>query len=110
VVRPSCIGTPGGPVMTAPIATAERLAQLFRTALNIEVPSTGTDLFESGVLDSLAFIELLLKLEEEFGVAVALDDLEVENFKSIERIAAFVDERSMHSSSRGRILAMPIRA
>jgi D-alanine--poly(phosphoribitol) ligase subunit 2 len=95
--------------MTARISTSERLVELFAAVLNIEVPSIDTDLFESGVLDSLAFVELLLKLEEEFGVTVSIDELEVETFKSIDRIAAFVDARTLQNP-RGRLLAMPIRA
>jgi methoxymalonate biosynthesis acyl carrier protein len=71
-----------------------RISQLFGTALNIDVPSADIDLFETGVLDSLAFVELLLLLEREFGVATSVADLEVENFKSIARIAEFVAGRT----------------
>jgi methoxymalonate biosynthesis acyl carrier protein len=71
----------------------DRISQLFGTALNIDVPSADIDLFETGVLDSLAFVELLLLLEREFGVATSVADLEVENFKSIARIAEFVAGR-----------------
>ena len=71
----------------------DRLASLFQEALNLEVPSCETDLFETGVLDSLMFVELLLLLEREFGVTTGVDDLEVDNFKTLARIAAFVDGR-----------------
>ena len=37
-----------------------RSPTLFRRALHLDVPSSDTDLFETGVLDSLAFVELLL--------------------------------------------------
>jgi acyl carrier protein len=70
-----------------------RISQLFVSALNIDVPSTDTDLFETGVLDSLAFVELLLVLEREFGVVSSVADLEVEHFKSIACIAEFVAGR-----------------
>ena len=72
----------------------DRIAGIFAAALNVEVPSAETDLFEAGLLDSLAFVELLLQLEREFGVATALEDLEADNFRSIARIATFVWERS----------------
>ena len=71
----------------------ERIAALFSGALHLDVPSADTDLFETGVLDSLAFVELLLQLEREFGVTTSVDDLEVDNFKSIARIANFVMAR-----------------
>jgi D-alanine--poly(phosphoribitol) ligase subunit 2 len=85
----------------------DRILTLFSTALNIEVPSVDTDLFDAGVLDSLAFVELLLQLEREFGVAAALDDLQPENFNSVARIAAFVAARV--GASRGRVLSMDRR-
>lgn len=67
---------------------------VFSTALHVEVPSLDTDLFETGILDSLAFVELLLQLEREFGVTTSVADLEVENFSSISRIADFVMARA----------------
>ena len=71
----------------------ERIGQLFAAALNVEVPSAEMDLFDSGILDSLAFVELLLLLEREFGVSASVDDLEIENFRTVARIAGFVAAR-----------------
>lgn len=68
----------------------ERIVAVFSNALHVDVPSFDTDLFETGILDSLAFVEILLHLEREFGVTTSVADLEVENFSSIARIAAFV--------------------
>ena len=67
-----------------------RIAGWFLRSLNVEIPSPETDLFETGVLDSLAFVELVLHLEQEFGVTVALEQVEVDSFRSVERIAAFL--------------------
>jgi D-alanine--poly(phosphoribitol) ligase subunit 2 len=71
-----------------------RIAGVLAGALNIEVPAVDTDLFESGVLDSLAFVELLLQLEREFGIATSVDDLELENFRTIAHISEFVLART----------------
>jgi D-alanine--poly(phosphoribitol) ligase subunit 2 len=71
----------------------ERVANLFSGAMNVDVPSMDADLFDTGVLDSLAFVELLLQLEREFGVTTSVEDLELDNFKSIARIADFVMRR-----------------
>jgi methoxymalonate biosynthesis acyl carrier protein len=73
--------------------TADRICRIFTTALSIEVPSTDADLFETGALDSLAFVELLAGLEQQFGLRITDDDLEVDNFRSIARIAEFVESR-----------------
>jgi acyl carrier protein len=79
--------------MTDTSRVRERVASLFSGAMNLDVPSADTDLFDTGVLDSLAFVELLLQLEREFGVTTSVEDLEVENFTSIARIADFVMKR-----------------
>lgn len=67
-----------------------KVAKLFSDELNLEVPSTELDLFEAGLLDSLKFVELLVKLEQVFAVHVSMEDLEVDNFRSIRKIAGFV--------------------
>ena len=71
----------------------QKLTELFAKKLNLEVSSVDTDLVETGLLDSLALIELLAQLEETFGVSISTDDLELENFRSIASIAGFVDQR-----------------
>ena len=70
-----------------------RIAKLFADRLNLEIPSAETDLFETGALDSMGFVELLAQLEREFRVEVALGDIEMDNFRSIARIADFVAAR-----------------
>ena len=72
----------------------QKLTELFAKKLNLEVSSVDTDLVETGLLDSLALIELLAQLEETFGVSVSTDDLELENFRSIASIAGFVARRT----------------
>jgi acyl carrier protein len=89
----------------------DRIAGLFAGALKIEVPAVHTDLFELGVLDSLAFVELLLHLEREFGITASIDDLTVENFRTIAHIAAFVQTRADGSDSvcRPRVVRLITR-
>jgi acyl carrier protein len=69
-----------------------RIADCFLRSLGLEIPSPRTDLFETGVLDSLAFVELVLSLEREFGLKVRLEQVEIDNFRSVERIAAFLGD------------------
>jgi len=68
----------------------ERIASWFVNDLSVEIPSADTNLFDTGALDSLAFEQLLLHLEREFGVTTSVDDMEMDHFKSIARIAEFV--------------------
>jgi len=72
----------------------QKLTELFATKLNLEVSSVDTDLVGIGLLDSLALVELLAQLEETFGVSISTDDLELENFRSIDSIAGFVSRRT----------------
>ena len=80
--------------MTRDAGVVERLTRIFPEVLHIDAPAIDTDLFDSGVLDSLAFVEVLLRLEQEFGVTVSLDDLELDNFRTLDRIAQFVAART----------------
>lgn len=76
--------------MTDAASIEARIAQIFSTALHLDIPSVDLDLFDSGAVDSLAFVELLLHLEREFGVTVALEELELDNFRTVRRVAQFV--------------------
>jgi acyl carrier protein len=52
-------------------------------------------LLESGVLDSLGVLDVVSYLEQEFSIEVADDELVPENFQTIDRIAAFVERKSL---------------
>ena len=88
----------------------DRIAGVFSGALHLDVPAFDTDLFDTGVLDSLAFVELLLQLEREFGVTTSVDDLEVENFRSIDSIAEFVVSRAGDRALTEHSAVVPIAA
>jgi methoxymalonate biosynthesis acyl carrier protein len=68
-----------------------RLKKIFSEKLLVEVESPDTDLLESGILDSMAFVELLLNLENEFGFQVAIESLDIEDFRSLSRIAELME-------------------
>jgi len=74
-----------------------QLVRLFAEKLNVEVPSVQTDLIETGLVDSLTFVEFLAQLEAEFGLQVSLEDLEIDRFRTIARIADFVATRTAGS-------------
>jgi acyl carrier protein len=66
----------------------------FSEKLSVEISSVDADLIQTGILDSLALVELLVYIEKEFGTEISLDDLEIEDFGSIAKIAEFVDAHS----------------
>jgi acyl carrier protein len=71
-----------------------RLRAFFSERLSVEVTSVDANLAQTGILDSLALVELLSYIEEEFGTEISLDDIEIEDFHSIARIAEYVDAHS----------------
>lgn len=78
----------------------ERVRDLVRRVLAVEPPAADTDLIESGLLDSLALVELIFALEQEFGLTLPLDALELDAFRSIETVAAFVENAQRARDTR----------
>ena len=71
-------------------AIIERLGAVFTRNFHIEVPSPDTDLLESGILDSFQFVELLLQLEQHFNLRIKIDDIDLEDLRTLARIARLV--------------------
>jgi D-alanine--poly(phosphoribitol) ligase subunit 2 len=88
----------------------DRVAAIFSSGLHLDVPSHDLDLFETGVLDSLTLVELLLRLEREFGVTTTVDDLDVATFRSIESIADFVHARVGDGALTGSLRVVRVAA
>jgi len=63
-------------------------------SINIDTLSDDENLFESGLINSLFAIQLTTFVERRFGIEVGMDDLSIENFKSINATAAFVTRKS----------------
>ncbi|MBI5566864.1 MAG: acyl carrier protein [Chloroflexi bacterium] len=56
--------------------------------------SDDASFLEEGIIDSMNVMELILFVEEKFGVEVADDEIVPDNFDSVARIAAFVGRKS----------------
>jgi len=72
--------------------------QRIRAFLNkyLSDTSIGEDenIFEIGLVNSLFAMQLVSFLEGEFDIAISNDELDIDNFKSINVIAAFVDAKT----------------
>ena len=84
----------------------ERLRALMLEHLHVEVPSADTDLLDSGLLDSLQLVDLLLLIEQRFGHRIAIEAIDLENLRSLTRIAQLLgapavkaDAEPSHGSS-----------
>jgi acyl carrier protein len=69
----------------------ERIGRIFREALAIEPPPPDVDLIATGLLDSMAIVTLIVELEEQFGIVVPPEQLELDSLRTIERLASLVD-------------------
>lgn len=67
-----------------------KLHTIFANDLDIEVPDAETDLLATGLLDSMTLVDLLMRLETVFDMKIPVADLEIDNFRTIASIAAFV--------------------
>lgn len=66
------------------------LREVFEEELGLSPPAADTDLFESGIMDSLTFVNMLVSIERKFGLVVKLENLELDNFRCLASIARFI--------------------
>lgn len=73
--------------MTDDTALQKEIASLLFHNLNVEISSVHDDLIESGLLDSLRIVELVMHLESRFLLRIPFEVLEIESFRSVACIA-----------------------
>lgn len=76
--------------MTQTDMLAQRLGALFAETFHIEAPGADTDLLETGILDSLQLVELLSQLEQHFGLRIRIEDIDLDDLRSLSRLARLV--------------------
>ena len=67
-----------------------RIRTILLERLNINVPAGDVDMLGTGILDSLLLVDLIFNLETEFEITIPLESLELDKFRSIASVAAFV--------------------
>lgn len=67
------------------------ITEILTGELQLPVPAEDADLLATGTLDSLGLVELLFQLEQRFAVRVEMEKLDVEDFRTVRRIATFVE-------------------
>ena len=70
--------------------TAREILVLLDLESGIDDVGVADDLLATGRLDSLALFELVLCLEDSFGIAVDQDDLTAENFATVVAISDLI--------------------
>lgn len=51
------------------------------------------DIFKRGLVNSLFAMQLVVYIENEFGISVEGEDLDVDNFCSVDALTAFVSRK-----------------
>ena len=49
---------------------------------------------EEGIVDSTGVLELVMFVQEEFGIAVSDDEIVPQNFDSIDQLATYIERKS----------------
>lgn len=81
--------------MTATYSTdaKDTIRQFVRRSIRGAAFEDDTDLFESGIVNSLFAVQLMTFIEKEFGIEVGMEDLDIEHFKSLNATSAFVQTK-----------------
>jgi D-alanine--poly(phosphoribitol) ligase subunit 2 len=87
-------------------AICQRLGTLFSETFHVQVPAAEADLLATGLLDSLQLVELLLQLEQQFGVSISIEDIDLDDLRTLDRIARVVAARSVVEPAPARHEAM----
>jgi acyl carrier protein len=70
------------------------LIDFLQNELNVEEPiDPGTPLFSTGLLDSVAMLNVIGFVEERAKIEVSAGDVTLDNFDTPQRIATYVDAR-----------------
>lgn len=77
-----------------------KIHRIFRESLELDV-DVDTDVIADGLLDSLAFVQLLVSLEEEFGLEVNLAEMDLDDFSTVSSIARLVAASGDSTSGNG---------
>lgn len=70
--------------------SAAAVHEVFTDTLGVRVPDDDTDVIATGLLDSLGIAELLLTLEEHFGITIDMATLDLDDVRSVGSITALV--------------------
>ena len=72
----------------------ETVRNFINNSINIDGLGDDENLFESGIVNSLFAVQLMTFVERSFGIEIGMEDLDVENFKSVNTTAAFINRKS----------------
>ncbi|WP_030568221.1 acyl carrier protein [Streptomyces aureocirculatus] len=89
------MGTPNNAdALTGPVVTKE-LSEFLTANLGQEL-APDDDYFTMGLVNSLFAMELVTFVERQYGIEVQVEDLDLDNFRSLGRLRDFVLAKTAH--------------
>ncbi len=79
--------------MSIPLEVEQFIVNEIAAGRGIDSIEHGSDMLAGGVIDSLGITELIAFLESKYAIKVEDDDIDAENFRSIQSIVAFVERK-----------------
>jgi acyl carrier protein len=77
-----------------PKQVKETVRTFINNSVNIEALGDDENLFETGIVNSLFAVQLMTFVERKYGIEIGMDDLDIENFKSVSATAAFIAKKT----------------
>ena len=74
----------------------ETVKRFILSSISITKLDDDDNLFESGIVNSLFAVQLMTFIEKTFAIEVGSDDLDIENFKSLNAMTTFVLQKNGH--------------
>ncbi|MCG5052750.1 MAG: acyl carrier protein [Myxococcales bacterium] len=74
-------------------AAKERIREYFEATIHQRV-GDADDIFALGLVDSMFGLQLVTFVENRFGIVVDGDELNIDNFSSINALSAFVEAKT----------------
>ena len=87
------------PVVVSRAELVEELRAYFGSIAAAELGSDD-DIFALGLVNSLRALEIVVHVEQTYGISVDVEDLDLDNFRTAARAAAYVERKQ---SGNGRL-------
>lgn len=72
----------------------DKIIEIISEYIDLDCVKVSDNLHEMGLIDSLAVLNILVTLQDEFDIAINPCDISKNNFESIEAIIALVEKYS----------------
>ena len=63
------------------------ILEIFFERFDTRLASAEVDLLEERLVDSVKLVDLVLEIEQRFGVTLPFEELEIEDFRTVTRLA-----------------------